>query len=58
MFRPQDAEELEHASPEQLSEIELPPGLGLHSPAIDAGLYLPTLLEGVLGSRRWMAARL
>jgi hypothetical protein len=58
MFRPQDAEGLEQASPEQLSEIEIdPPGLGLHFPALDADLYLPPLLQGVLGSRRWMEAR-
>jgi hypothetical protein len=25
---------------------------------IDADLYLPALLEGFLGSRRWMAARM
>lgn len=59
MFRPQDTEGLEQASPEQLSEIEISPsGLGLHFPAIDADIYLPSLLEGFLGSRQWMAARL
>ncbi|HEX3642590.1 MAG TPA: DUF2442 domain-containing protein [Ktedonobacteraceae bacterium] len=59
MFRPQDTEGLEQASPEQLSEIEISPsGLGLHFPAIDADIYLPSLLEGFLGTRQWMAARL
>ncbi len=39
-----------------LSEIEITPtGLGLHWPRLDADLYLPALLEGVFGSRRWMA---
>jgi hypothetical protein len=28
------------------------------TPRLDADLYVPALLEGVLGSRRWMAARL
>ncbi|NBQ54825.1 MAG: DUF2442 domain-containing protein, partial [Proteobacteria bacterium] len=28
---------------------------GLHFPQLDADLYLPALLKGVLGSRRWMA---
>lgn len=59
MFKPQDAEGLEQAGPEQLREIEiLPSGLGLHFPAIDADIYLPGLLEGFFGSHRWMAARL
>ena len=59
VFRPQDAQGLEHAKPEQLTKIEISPsGLGLHFPAIDADIYLPGLLEGFLGSRRWMAAQL
>ena len=59
VFRPNDAQGLEHAKPEQLAKIEISPsGLGLHFPAIDADIYLPGLLEGFLGSRRWMAAQL
>jgi len=58
-FRPQDAQGLEHARPSQLTKIEISPsGLGLHFPALDADIYLPGLLEGFLGSRRWMAAQL
>jgi hypothetical protein len=58
-FRPQQAQGLEHAKPEQLTKIEISPsGLGLHFPAIDADIYLPGLLKGFLGSRRWMAAQL
>ena len=58
-FRPQDAQGFEQATPEQLTEIEISPsGLGVHFPAIDADLYVPGLLEGLLGSRSWMAARL
>lgn len=58
-FRPRDAEGFALAKPEQLSKIEISPsGLGLHFPAIDADIYLPALLEGFLGSRRWMAAQL
>lgn len=58
-FRPQDAQGLEQASPEQLATIEISPsGLGLHFPAIDADIYVPSLLEGYFGSRRWMAAQL
>src|SRR5215831_8907920 len=59
MFRPQQAQGLEHAKPEQLTQIEISPsGLGLHFPALDADIYLPSLLQGFLGSRRWMAAQL
>jgi len=59
MFRPQQAQGLEHATPEQLTTIVISPsGLGLHFPALDADIYLPGLLQGFLGSRRWMAAQL
>jgi hypothetical protein len=58
-FAPQDAQGLETATPDQLAEIEISPsGLGLHFPKLDADLYIPALLEGFLGSRVWMAARL
>ncbi len=58
-FRPHDAQGLERAKPEQLTNIEISPsGLGLHFPALDADLYLPSLLARFLGSRRWMAAQL
>lgn len=30
-------------------------GLGLHWPKLDADLYLPSLVKGVLGTKRWMA---
>ena len=58
-FSPHDTQGLETAKPAQLDPIEISPsGLGLHFPKVDADLYLPSLLEGVFGSRRWMAARL
>jgi len=56
---PGDIEGLEDARPSQLAEIEISPsGFGLHFPAVDADLYVPGLLEGVLGSKSWIAARL
>jgi len=56
---PEDAEGLDKASPAELEKIEISPsGYGIHFPKLDADLYLPALLEGVYGSRRWMAARL
>lgn len=56
---PRDAEGLEHAKPSQLDDIEISPsGFGIHFPKLDADLYIPGLLEGFLGSKKWMAARL
>jgi hypothetical protein len=58
-FSPKNVEGLEHATPNQLSKIEISPsGFGLYFPMLDADLYLPAFLEGVLGSKKWMAARL
>ena len=58
-FSPGDAQGLEDGTPGQLSEIEITPsGLGLHFPKLDADLYVPAILEGLLGSRKWMAAHL
>ncbi|MAG99068.1 MAG: DUF2442 domain-containing protein [Rhodospirillales bacterium] len=58
-FAPGQAQGLEKARPGDLAVIEISPsGLGLHFPKLDADLYLPALLEGLLGSRQWMAARL
>jgi len=58
-FSPADAEVLERATPVGLKAIEISPsGFGIYFPTIDADLYLPALLEGFLGSKRWMAARM
>ena len=58
-FAPRDAEGLEGASPAQLDAIEISPsGFGIHFPKLDADIYLPALLEGFLGSRKWIASRL
>jgi len=53
------AEGLAGATPESLGEIEISPaGLGLHWPLLDADVYIPTLLQGVFGSKSWMAREL
>jgi Protein of unknown function (DUF2442) len=58
-FSPEDAQGLENARPSQLEAIELSPsGFGVHFPKLDADLYIPGLLEGLMGSEKWMAARL
>jgi hypothetical protein len=58
-FLPRDAQDLENARPSQLEEIEITPsGFGIHFPKLDADIYVPGLLEGFLGSKKWMASRL
>ena len=58
-FPPRLAQGLEHATPTELSVIEISPlGDGLHWPALDADLYVPALLQGVFGSKSWMARHL
>ena len=58
-FPPAIAQGLEGATLSQLSEIEVTgAGTGIHFPKLDADLYVPGLIEGVMGSRKWMAARL
>ncbi len=58
-FAPDQVQGLEQASPADLDEIEISPaGFDLHFPKVDADIYLPALLEGFFGSRKWMAARL
>jgi hypothetical protein len=57
-FAPRDVESLQHASAEDLKSIEVEAfGLGIHFPRLDADLYVPSLLKGILGSKPWMAAR-
>lgn len=58
-FPPRLAEGLADASLADLAEIEISPaGLGLHWPKLDADIYVPALLQGVFGSRRWIASQL
>ena len=47
---------LESATPEQLEVIEIEgPGTGLAWPKIDVAHYVPSLVDGVFGTRKWMA---
>lgn len=56
-FSPRQAQGLEDAKPSCLDEIEVSPsGLGLHFPKLDADLYVPSILQGIFGSKNWMAA--
>ena len=57
-FSPKQAQGLETAKPADLTDAQISPsGLGVHLPRLDADLYIPALLQGFLGSRRWMAAK-
>ena len=58
-FSPRDAQGFENAKPSQLDQVEITPsGFGIYFPKLDADLYVPALLEGFLGSKKWMASRL
>ena len=58
-FPSQMAQGLAGASPDDLADIEISgAGLGLHWPKLDADLYIPALMQGVLGSKTWMAREL
>jgi hypothetical protein len=58
-FSPHDVQGLEQATPSQLGEVEISPsGFGIYFPRLDADLYVPGLLDGFLGSKKWMASRL
>ena len=52
----EDVEGLAGATHEQIQNCELlGEGTGISFPDLDVDFYVPALLEGVYGSRRWMA---
>ncbi len=57
-FDPKEHQGLSAATAEQLAEVEIGGvGYGLHWPRIDADVYVPALLQGITGSKTWMARR-
>jgi len=55
-FPAEHAQGLAGAKAADLRAIEVSAaGLGLHWPRLDADLYVPSLVKGVLGTRQWMA---
>ena len=45
------------AKASNLAAVEITPtGLGIHWPRLDADLYLPSLLQGLFGTRHWVAS--
>ena len=52
----EDVQGLEKATHEQMQKYELlGRGTGIRFPDLDVDLYVPALMEGVYGNRRWMA---
>ena len=52
----EDVQGLGDAKPEQLQKFELiGGGTGISFPSLDVDLYVPALIEGVYGNRRWMS---
>ena len=51
----EDLQGLQSATKDQLARVEiLGGGTGLHWPDLDADLYVPELLRGIYGSKKWM----
>lgn len=47
---------LQGATPRQLAKVEIEgPGTGLHWPLLNVDHYIPAVLAGVFGTRRWMS---
>jgi len=52
----EDLQGLTDATQEQMQQCELlGGGTGISFPELDVDLYVPALIEGVYGNRRWMA---
>ena len=46
-------------APASLARIDISPErTGLHWPDLDVDLYVPALIQGLFGTRRWMASLL
>lgn len=52
----EDLQGLQSGTREQLARVEIVGGgTGLHWPELDADLYVPALLRGIYGNKKWMA---
>jgi len=52
----EDLQGLQSATREQIAHVEiLGGGTGLHWPDLDVDFYVPSLLRGVYGTKKWMA---
>jgi hypothetical protein len=58
-FDPRRARGLADASPEDLKAVEIQgAGLGIYWPILDTDIYIPALMQGIMGSKKWMVAHL
>jgi hypothetical protein len=58
-FNARDFQGLDKASDADLAKIAITPsGRGLHFESLDVDVYIPSLLEGFMGSRSWMASQM
>jgi hypothetical protein len=58
-FDPARHQELAGAEAEHLAEVEVSGrGSAIYFPQLDASIYIPGLLQGLTGSKRWMAQQL
>jgi hypothetical protein len=58
-FAPSDVLGLENAGPDELSHAQISPsGLGVCFPELHVDLYIPGLMEGVVGSESWLAPQM
>jgi len=56
MIPREDLQGLETGTPSQLRRVEIVGGgTGLHWPELGADLYVPALLQGIYGTKLWMA---
>ena len=59
LLDPRKTQGLQGASRADLKEIEIVgPGLNIYFPRLDVDLYIPGLLEGHFGSKKWAAAQM
>ena len=54
-FPPEWAQDLQNATDEQLSHVEIAGVWGIYFPDIDADLWVPGLAQGIFGTKRWEA---
>jgi Protein of unknown function (DUF2442) len=52
-------EDLQGASPSDLEQVEVDGmGFNLHWPTLDVDLFVPSLVSGIFGTKKWMAQEL
>jgi hypothetical protein len=58
-FDPRRAQGLAHASAADLKAVEIQgAGFGVYWPRLDADIYIPALMQGIMGTKKWVAGQL